>query len=88
MPGEALGVVGESGCGKSTLARAALRLDSGRRRARGVAGRALGELPPAELRALRRELQIVFQDPLASLDPRMTVRAIVAEPLRDACAGG
>ncbi|HEY7964753.1 MAG TPA: ABC transporter ATP-binding protein [Steroidobacteraceae bacterium] len=79
--GAALGVVGESGCGKSTLARAALRLIPAAAGRVVWLGRALGELPPAELRALRRELQIVFQDPLGSLDPRMTVRAIVAEPL-------
>ena len=80
--GEALGVVGESGCGKSTLARAALRL------IRPSAGRVvwMGQpvegLPGRRLKPLRRDLQIVFQDPLASLDPRMTVAQIVAEPLR------
>ena len=79
--GEALGVVGESGCGKSTLVRAALSLlplEAGR-----VVwlGRALGELPRSALRAMRRDLQIIFQDPLGSLDPRMTVAEIVAEPL-------
>ena len=79
--GEALGVVGESGCGKSTLTRAALHL------IRPSAGRVLwmGH-PPAgqsggELRRLRRDLQIVFQDPLASLDPHLTVEHLVAEPL-------
>jgi oligopeptide/dipeptide ABC transporter ATP-binding protein len=80
--GESLGVVGESGCGKSTLVRAALQLlrpDVGR-----VVwmGQALGDLPRSALRALRRDLQIIFQDPLGSLDPRMTVGEIVAEPLR------
>ncbi len=80
--GESLGVVGESGCGKSTLVRAALQLlrpDAGR-----VVwmGQALGDLPKSALRALRRDLQIIFQDPLGSLDPRMTVAQIVAEPLR------
>ena len=80
-PGEALGVVGESGSGKSTLARAALRL------LRPSAGRVVWLGTPVEgwsaraLRPLRRNLQIVFQDPLASLDPRMTVGEIVAEPL-------
>jgi peptide/nickel transport system ATP-binding protein len=79
--GESLGVVGESGAGKSTLARAALQLlkpSSGRVVWMGAA---LGELPAGELRALRRDLQIIFQDPLASLDPRRTVEEIVAEPL-------
>jgi oligopeptide transport system ATP-binding protein len=80
--GEALGVVGESGSGKSTLARAALLLmrpTSGR-----VVwmGRSLEGLSASELKPLRRQLQIVFQDPLASLDPRMTVGEIVEEPLR------
>jgi oligopeptide transport system ATP-binding protein len=80
--GESLGVVGESGCGKSTLVRAALQLlrpDAGR-----VVwmGQALGDLPKSALRALRRDLQIIFQDPLGSLDPRMTVGQIVDEPLR------
>ncbi|HYL02424.1 MAG TPA: ABC transporter ATP-binding protein [Steroidobacteraceae bacterium] len=81
-PGEALAVVGESGCGKSTLARAVLAL------LRPCAGRVLwlgstlAELPPRELRLARAGLQMIFQDPLGSLDPRMTVAEIVAEPLR------
>ena len=80
-PGEALGVVGESGSGKSTLVRAALQLiRPGAGRVTWM-GRSLAELPARELKRLRRDLQIVFQDPLASLDPRMTVAAIVAEPL-------
>ena len=81
-PGEALGVVGESGSGKSTLARAALRLlrpDAGQ-----VVwlGTRVSNLAAAALKPLRRNLQIVFQDPLASLDPRLTVGEIVSEPLR------
>ena len=81
-PGEALGVVGESGSGKSTLARAALQLirpQSGR-----VVwfGRQVDALAQNALRPLRRDVQVVFQDPLASLDPRMTAGDIVAEPLR------
>ncbi len=79
--GEALGVVGESGSGKSTLARAALRLlpaDSGR-----VVwlGSRVDELSSRDLKPLRRDIQVVFQDPLASLDPCMTAGQIIAEPL-------
>jgi len=79
--GETLAVVGESGCGKTTLARLLLRLiepDAGELHFRG---RDLRAARGAELRALRREMQMVFQDPFASLDPRMRVEAIVGEPL-------
>ena len=79
-PGEALGVVGESGSGKSTAARAILRLVP----ARGVVrlgGRDLSALDGAALRRARRDAQMIFQDPYASLDPRMTVLESVAEPL-------
>lgn len=82
LPGEALGIVGESGCGKSTLARAALQL---LRPTSGQVlwmGRSVERLSSSALKPLRRDLQIVFQDPLASLDPRMTVGEIVEEPLR------
>jgi peptide/nickel transport system ATP-binding protein len=80
--GEALGVVGESGSGKSTLVRAALRLIRPGAGRVSWMGRALSGLPERELKRLRRDLQIVFQDPLASLDPRMRIGAIVAEPLQ------
>jgi oligopeptide/dipeptide ABC transporter ATP-binding protein len=80
-PGEALGVVGESGSGKSTLVRAALQLIHAQAGRVTWMGRSLAALPARELKRLRRDLQIVFQDPLASLDPRMTVAEIVAEPL-------
>jgi oligopeptide/dipeptide ABC transporter ATP-binding protein len=79
--GGALGVVGESGSGKSSLVRALLQLLPPAAGRVVWMGQDLGTLPPRSLRALRRDLQIIFQDPLGSLDPRLTVREIVAEPL-------
>jgi oligopeptide/dipeptide ABC transporter ATP-binding protein len=79
--GETLGVVGESGCGKSTLARAVLRLVPSSGGSVAWLGRDLTESGKGALRKSRRDLQIVFQDPLASLDPRMTVGASIAEPM-------
>jgi len=80
-PGETLGVVGESGCGKSTLARALLRLVPITQGDVVWLGENLTELDKKQMRAKRQELQMIFQDPLASLDPRMTVGDIIAEPL-------
>jgi oligopeptide/dipeptide ABC transporter ATP-binding protein len=80
--GETLGVVGESGCGKSTLSRAVLNLIPATGGAVTVLGRDLTRADQESLRAARKDLQIVFQDPLASLDPRATVGDSIAEPLR------
>jgi len=80
--GETLGVVGESGSGKSTLARAVLRLLPARGGAVTLLGRDVSNADKAALRGARQDMQIVFQDPLASLDPRMTVGASIAEPLQ------
>ena len=81
-PGETLGIVGESGCGKSTLARACLNLIPANGGEVVWAGKTLRPDDHAAWLAARRDIQIIFQDPLASLNPRMTVARIIGEPLR------
>jgi len=80
--GETLGVVGESGCGKSTTGRAILQLHKPTSGSVRYQGRELTTLGAKQLRAVRRDVQIVFQDPYASLNPKMPVNDIVAEPLK------
>jgi len=81
-PGETLGLVGESGCGKTTTSRALLHLQPATSGEVLFEGRDVTKLPKRRLRALRRDLQLVFQDPYASLNPRISVHEIIAEPLK------
>ena len=81
-PGETLGLVGESGCGKSTLGNAILQLDKATRGVVKYNGNDITQLSKRQLRTLRKDIQIIFQDPFASLNPRMTVGHAIMEPMR------
>ena len=80
--GETMGLVGESGCGKSTLGKAILQLDKATAGTLNYKGKDITNLHKKELRALRKEIQIIFQDPYASLNPRLTVGEAIMEPMK------
>jgi peptide/nickel transport system ATP-binding protein len=87
-PGQTFALVGESGCGKTTVGRSLLRLESPQKGEVHFEGRDLLKLDPDSMRAARQHLQIIFQDPLASLDPRMRIRDQLAEGMKSFDIGG
>ncbi len=80
--GETLGLVGESGCGKSTLGNTILQLDKANSGQIIYRGQDITQLPPSAIRNLRKEIQLIFQDPFASLNPRLTVGNAIMEPMQ------
>ncbi len=81
-PGETMGLVGESGCGKTTLGRTLLRLAPAREGEVIYKGKSILDLPQAEMKELRKEMQIIFQDPYSSLNPRLTIGNAIMEPMQ------